>query len=107
MIQYCPYKEKKKRSRNIRRTTKKMFAILGSLEDSKIPHTLRASDYNKYRQYLRTNNALEKIKINGILSNEFLESVHNRRTEQSTEIQSDNIENQQIDQEVHVIDDIE
>ena len=50
---------------------------------------------------------LENTNINKILSNEFIKLVHNKRTEQSTVIQTDDIINQQIDQEVHLIDDVE
>ena len=59
----------------------KLLIILCSLKDGETPESLSMSDNCKYRQYKRTTNNLENISNNGILSNEFIESVHNRRTE--------------------------
>ena len=95
--------QRKKDESNYKKNHAKLLTILCSLKDDETHESLRMCNYGKYQQYLRITNNLENIENDKILSNKVIDSVHNKITEQPTEIQTDNIDNQRIDQDVEEI----
>ena len=49
---------------------------MGSLKSDQTPESLRQSDRAKYQRYLRLIKVLEKIKTDGIVSQEFMTSIY-------------------------------
>ena len=53
-----------------------LHEIIGSLQSDQNPESLRQTDESKYQQYLVLKKGLEKIRTNGIVTQEFMNSIH-------------------------------